>query len=138
MKCTSLSVMGAVLFLSFATNASAYEEIDAPAVMTKTKFEVKNGDRITITAGGKWKMGPFIGSCGPTGFAGGKYDDYNLTSIANHGALIGKIGDSIWYNIGVSRTIIADRDGVLILGPNDNEQENNGGSLRVTIKINGQ
>lgn len=136
MKWLTVSLLVVLGLVLPAADSSAEEEFDAPAFTTRTSFFVKKGDRIRITARGRWKMGGFIGSCGPDGFPAGQYESYNLTSIATHGALIGKIGNSVWHNIGSGATITANRDGYLTLGPNDNEQGNNAGSLRVTISIN--
>lgn len=118
----------------FLAPAYADEELDISANgLTKTSIYVNRGDVVSITARGSWSMGPFIGACGPVGFAPGLHSRYNLTSIANHGALIVRIGNGVWNTPG---EFTARNSGVLYFSPNDNEAFNNGGSLRVTVSVN--
>lgn len=119
--------------------ASAEEDVDVSADReTRTKIMVRKGDVIEVTARGRWRMGGFIGTCGASGFAPGTYQNYNIEPSFNHGCLMVRIGSGLWENVGNQNTIRARRDGALAFSPNDNDQSNNGGSLRVVVSVNGR
>lgn len=101
---------------------------------SQTDFIVRKGQRVTIRASGTWKMGGFVGSCGPSGMSG--YENYNRVASAPHGSLLVRVdGESRWTAIGSGRTFVAEESGRLVFSPNDREPDNNSGSLDVTVKL---
>ncbi len=100
---------------------------------TETFLYLRKGERATIRASGTWKMGDFVGSCGPDGFEDGVFKRYNITQRANHGELIARVGSGTWQRVGSDGEITADEDGYVFLTPNDTERGNNSGQLSVTL-----
>jgi len=100
---------------------------------TETKIQLRKGDRFEVKASGSWKIGGWIGSCGPDGFAAGEHTSYNITRDANHGALLCRVGSGDLQRVGSFAVLTADASGRLVFSPNDKEQGNNSGSLIVTV-----
>lgn len=96
----------------------APQKIQVKPFTNSTNIYVKKGDRVTINASGKMKLGAFLGSSTADGIDG--YTIYNYVKNLKHGSLIGSIGDdNSWFNIGSNKTFIADRNGRLHLRVND-------------------
>jgi hypothetical protein len=55
--------------------------------------------------------------------------------VANHSALIGKIGDGDPFLVGKSKSFDVAAQGRLFLGVNDHGVENNSGSFQVMITV---
>lgn len=105
-------------------------------------YHLRVDSRITLSASGFWNLG--FGRIGPNGDPARSCDGCPASGAL--GALIGRIGTGPAFLIGSGRTFIADRDGVLFLGSNDNAvgtcsggpgscYEDNQGSLRVTVTV---
>ena len=102
---------------------------------TNTGWVVKRGQRIRITGSGEVSLGR-----GNTTTASGRYDlddDQKLMKSVPTGALIAVIGDdnNEFLYIGAEREITASRDGVLFLGLNEGNLNDNTGSFSVKIQI---
>jgi hypothetical protein len=107
-----------------------------------TNIDVRNGDQITFTASGTVIAGRRIGEVGPEGARSsglGAIIGTRPVPSAGAGALIGyiRMADgqlSQPFLIGNQMTITASADGRLILGINDDNYSDNGGSFSVKIR----
>lgn len=102
---------------------------------TNTGWVVKRGQRIRISGAGEVSIGR-----GNTTTASGRYDlddDQKLMKNVPTGALIAVIGDdnNDFLYIGAEREITASRDGILFLGLNEGNLNDNSGSFSVKIEI---
>lgn len=102
---------------------------------TNTGWVVKRGQRIRISGSGEVSIGR-----GNTTTASGRYDlddDQKLMKSVPTGALIAVIGDdnNDFLYIGSEREITASRDGILFLGLNESNLNDNSGSFSVKIQI---
>ncbi|HKX83257.1 MAG TPA: LecA/PA-IL family lectin [Pyrinomonadaceae bacterium] len=102
---------------------------------TNTGWVVKRGQRIRISGTGEVSIGR-----GNSTTASGRYDlddDQKLMKNVPTGALIAVIGDdnNDFLYIGAEREITATRDGILFLGVNEGNLNDNTGSFSVKIQI---
>ena len=102
---------------------------------TNTGWVVKRGQRIHISGDGEVSLGR-----GNTTTASGRYDlddTDKLMKAVPTGALIAVIGDdnNDFLYIGSDREITAARDGILFLGLNEGNLNDNTGSFAVKIQI---
>jgi hypothetical protein len=102
---------------------------------TNTGWVVKRGQRIRISGSGEVSIGR-----GNKTTASGRYDlddDQKLMKSVPNGALIAVIGDDNkdFLYIGCEREITASRDGILFLGLNESNLNDNSGSFSVKIEI---
>jgi len=157
-----LSAVMILLILSCATSTSTLactggSLVTIPAkpedwrneILTPTTIEVKKGDTLSFTASGAWNLG--LGPGGPDG-----KDDWCECTISEPsgegfrgpiGALIGRIGNQgAPFLIGAQNIVIADGDGIVYLGSNENMgpcnnldrgscYEDNRGTVDVCIEI---
>lgn len=102
---------------------------------TKTSVKVQPGQHLTVTAEGQLQGGDL--TFGPEGTtAHPEWAAYSLVPDWPHLALIGKLGeDGEPFLIGRSCSITVVRGGVLYLGINDLDAENNGGAFQATVEI---
>lgn len=102
---------------------------------TKTSVKVRPGQSITVTAEGQLHGGDF--TFGPEGTtAHPEWAPYSLVSDWPHLALIGKLGeDGEPFLIRTAYSGIAVRGGVLYLGINDLDAENNQGAFQASVEI---
>ena len=110
-------------------------------VLTPTYF-LRAGDSVTLSASGTWNVGS--GSIGPNGDPARSCDGCPVAGAL--GALIGRIGTGPSFLLGSKKIFVADRNGPLLLGSNDNAvgicngfpgscYEDNQGNLRVTMTV---
>ncbi|MGQ9496008.1 MAG: hypothetical protein ACUVRY_07125 [Thermoanaerobaculaceae bacterium] len=102
---------------------------------TETSVKVRPGQSITVTAEGQLHAGDF--TLGPEGTtAHPEWAAYSLVPDWPHLALIGKLGeDGEPFLIGTAYSGTVVRGGVLYLGINDLDAENNAGTFQVTVEI---
>jgi hypothetical protein len=102
---------------------------------TNTGFHVKKGQRFRVSGRGQISLGNgnFAKSEGIKSLA----DDKKLMPAEPTGGLIAVIGDdnNDFIFIGSGREFTASRDGMLFLGINENNLNDNSGSFEVTIEI---
>lgn len=107
-------------------------EVPANRSFTPTPFFLQKGDRIRITATGRWRMGTvpgyktWVGLAGNTGWVPHPNDRPN-------GCLVAKVGERRYYPAGEKIEFTAEDSGLLLLGPNDGGVADNEGSLRVQV-----
>jgi hypothetical protein len=101
---------------------------------TSSGFTVRRGQRIRITASGRVSLGNGVLST-PTGLPR-VVDNDKLMPNEPTGGLIAVIGDdnNDFIFIGASREFVAQRDGVLFLGVNDGNLNDNSGAYDVTVE----
>lgn len=102
---------------------------------TQTSVEARPGQHITVTAEGQLRAGDL--SFGPEGTTTHpEWAAYSLVPDWPHLALIGKLGeDGEPFLIGTAYAGTAVRGGVLYLGINDLDAENNQGAFQATVEI---
>ena len=102
---------------------------------TNAGWHVKKGQKFRITARGQISLGSGVFSK-PEGLRT-LADDKKLMPGEATGGLIAVIGDdnNDFIFIGASREFVAQRDGMLFLGVNENNLNDNSGSFEVTIEI---
>ncbi len=105
--------------------------VSATQAWTDTGLDVRQGDRYTITATGEVTVAP-----GMTATADGNPSVHNPNfpdPTVPVGALIGKIGNGPVFGVGAHPTFAMPGTGRLMLGVNDTELGDNGGSFTVVI-----
>lgn len=102
---------------------------------TKTSVKVRPGQRISVTAVGQLQAGDL--TFGPEGTTSHpEWAAYSLVADWPHLALVGKLGeDGEPFLIGRSYSGLAVQGGVLYLGINDLDAQNNAGAFQVTVEI---
>jgi hypothetical protein len=102
---------------------------------TNTGFHVKSGQKFRVLARGQISLGNGNYSK-PEGIKS-LSDDKKLMSAEATGSLIAVIGDdnNDFIFIGAGREFTAQRDGMLFLGINENNLNDNSGSFEATIEI---
>jgi hypothetical protein len=120
--------------------------VDPKEIYTKPGVAVHKGDTVTITATGTIHFGGGpIKALGPEGIPWGQECD----RIANPRfrsipwplrgsacwSLIGRIGLLPPFEIGPGKTVVADHDGIFILGVNDNFVRDNDGSWDAKVTV---
>ena len=108
--------------------------VDARQAWTDTGLTVNAGDRVAFNASGQITFGQGAGQTSdPNGNAAERRANYPDPSVPV-GALIGKIGNSAPFAIGMQTQPLAmPASGRLMLGVNDNELGDNGGFYTVTV-----
>lgn len=101
---------------------------------TSSGFTVRRGQRIRITASGRVSLGNGVIAT-PTGLPR-VVDNDKLMPDDPTGGLIAVIGDdnNDFIFIGASREFVAQRDGVLFLGVNEGNLNDNSGAYDVTVE----
>ena len=109
-------------------------EVCAPNGWTNTGLVVRKGQRLRISSTGRVSLGGGRFST-PTGMVGGVDNDKLMRNEAT-GALIAVIGDDNddFLLIGTRRDFVAQRDGVLFLGVNEGNLNDNTGTFDVVIE----
>lgn len=109
-------------------------EVCAPNGWTNTGLVVRQGQRLRITSTGRVSLGGGRFST-PTGMPGSPDSDKLMRNEAT-GALIAVIGDDNddFLVIGTRRDFVAQRDGVLFLGVNEGNLNDNTGTYDVLIE----
>ncbi|NQT85254.1 protein kinase [bacterium] len=120
----------------------AVREIDetepCPVVLARDPWrdsgrELVKGRRYTLTATGRWGT-VLLANHGPEGDSAEVVDGLVMPGAPPY-SLIGRIGpDGEPFAIGGSSTVVADRDGRLYLQMNDDQLDDNIGSMRVSIE----
>jgi len=131
----SLFVM-VFLFVGCGPQRDYELEIDASVPWTTTEIMIPNGSQLTIEA---------YGAISPNGSeyvdADGSRDEdwnrnHNMYPGINHGSLIARVGaGGEVFAVGVSNSKYISEGGRLLLGINDNDPENNEGTLKVIVQI---
>lgn len=111
--------------------------VSASQTPTETIY-VKDGQSIHVEATGTWKNHP-TSTIGPNGkslisLPSGNFRINNKQILYS---LVGRIDTGPWFFIGEEQDIIADRDGILYLGMNDDWWNDNSGSLNATVAVTG-
>jgi len=117
-----------------AAGAAVPVRVDARQAWTDTGITVNAGDRVVFNASGQIQFGTGAGQTSdPNGNPAERRANYPLPS-APVGALIGKIGNSAPFGIGMqTQPLGMPASGRLMLGINDNELGDNSGSFTVTV-----
>ena len=121
-------------------------QTDGRLAQMHTRVMVKKGDKVELLAKGR-VCGWGVRCNGPNGADGlAKFESVRPaefpTGEAQYEALIARIGNGPWFQVGEEKTIIAEMDGEIILGTNTRGPEQHrvtGGftiALRVTRPIN--
>jgi hypothetical protein len=118
---------------------SAREEtvtVDARRAFTDTGVDVATGDRVAIGATGTI-FHDATGSTGPNGVAERRdLRQFNVLDTENHGALIGRIGESgVPFAVGSDFVSASLAPGRLFLGVNDRGPDNNSGAFTATVTV---
>jgi hypothetical protein len=102
---------------------------------TNSGLVVRKGQRLRITATGRVSLGGGRFST-PSGMPGSSVDNEKLMRTESTGALICVIGDDNddFLLIGTRRDFVAQRDGVLFLGVNEGNLNDNTGTFDVVIE----
>lgn len=102
---------------------------------TTSGYVVKKGQRIRVTATGRVSLGK-NGMASPAGIAA-LIDRDKLMQEQATGSLIAVIGDdnNDFIFIGSSKDFVAQRDGILFLGVNEGNLDDNSGAFDVTIEL---
>lgn len=121
------------------TSASIPEQTHVPAntAWTKTHYELKIGDRLEVISNGE--ITPLANlNCLPSGVANNLdlQSKYGVIKTENFGCLIGKIGENgIPFAISDNLNIIVNSNGILYLGINDIELNDNKGEFLSVVTI---
>jgi hypothetical protein len=110
--------------------------VDARRPWTDTGIDVAVGDRVAISATGTI-FHDASGSTGPNGVAERRdLRQFNVIESENHGALIGRIGDSgAPFAVGSDFASASLAPGRLFLGVNDRGVDNNSGAFTATVTV---
>jgi hypothetical protein len=102
---------------------------------TNSGLVVRKGQRLRISATGRVSLGGGRFST-PSGMPGSSVDNEKLMRTESTGALIAVIGDDNddFLLIGTRRDFVAQRDGVLFLGVNEGNLNDNTGTFDVVIE----
>ena len=124
--------------ISFDLGGSMDSEIfnvEARDVWTNTHIKVEAGDLLTITyVSGRWS--PESGEENDAiGYGGDPRSLNNVILGVSHAALIGRIGDHEPFLVGERCHHSMGESGILYLGINDSDLNNNSGHLQVKVEI---
>ena len=110
--------------------------VDARKAFVDTGVTIAVGDRVAIAATGTI-FHDATGSTGPTGVAERRdLRQFNVLDSENHGALIGRIGDSgAPFAVGSDFSSASLAPGRLFLGVNDRGVDNNSGAFTATVTV---
>lgn len=103
------------------------------SLKSATDVIIKKGQKVSLFADGKVKVGDFIGSVTPEGKKG--YAIYSIEKTLNHGCLMARIGKGKWMYVGYTKKFIAETSGKLQLRVNDKFPDNNNGHFDVTYSL---
>jgi hypothetical protein len=101
-----------------------------------TTVQVRQGDKINVTARGTIVLGPLAGSSDPDGIGG--YTAYSYVSSAPHGSLLVRLQqeqNGNWVRCGRACSFTAERDGILEFLVNDRDSANNSGSYVIQVQV---
>jgi hypothetical protein len=98
---------------------------------TATGLNIRRGEWITINASGEVRIGGGVPPASPSG--SGRLDPASVLPRVPTATLIGRIGNSPPFVIGSSRRFQAPAAGLLFLGVNDSNYEDNEGSFQIEI-----
>ena len=109
--------------------------VQADRPWTDTGLDVRQGDRLTFEVTGRVRLSPGEADVtDPRGSPTGRRSPNAPVRQALVGALIGRIGESEAFDVGVRTTPVrAPRNGRLYLGVNDDYPADNQGAFRVRI-----
>ena len=100
----------------------------------KTYIKMKKGQTVWVKAWGSIELGAFAGYSSPNGIRG--FTKYSVTPNGLHGGLIARVdSDSSWSYLGSDGRYTAPKDGQLMLGVNDIDDDNNSGEYFVSYVI---
>jgi hypothetical protein len=121
--------------LTFFTIKVAVRADSANNGWTNSGLVVRKGQRLRITSSGRVSLGGGRFSA-PSGTPGSSVDNEKLMRTEATGALIAVIGDDNddFLLIGTRRDFVAQRDGVLFLGVNEGNLNDNAGTFDVVIE----
>ncbi|MGE5246166.1 MAG: LecA/PA-IL family lectin [Betaproteobacteria bacterium] len=110
-------------------------QVMANQAWTSTGIAVKKGDRVTFTTTGQIQFGASSDmTAGPDGNGNVRSGAYPVPQMPV-GGLIGKVGNSAPFSIGSnSQPIVMPASGLLLLGVNDNEANDNSGFFSVAVR----
>ena len=110
--------------------------VDARRAYTDTGVDVAVGDRVAISATGTI-FHDSSGSTGPNGVAERRdLRQFNVLDSENHGALIGRIGETgAPFAVGSDFSSASLAPGRLFLGVNDRGVDNNSGAFNATVTV---
>lgn len=123
--------------ISQADLVARYEfSVDAATMAMDTGLILDPGSIFQITATGFWTHDPNVAAYDANGFAY-PWGPPAILGTAKMGALIGKVGNEEWFNIGASKIGQTTAGGRLTLSMNDDPAGffNNAGSLSVTVRM---
>ena len=101
---------------------------------TITHIYLSKNDRIEYSVSGTITLGAIRYPVGPSCIDG--FRNFNIFNNANHGSLIGRIGDGLWFLVGKSGVITATEEGRLELRVNDKKNDDNDGFFNFQFKFN--
>ena len=109
--------------------------VSARQAWTPTGINVRRGQTVTFNTTGEIKLGPeTTDAASPAGSNAGRYDRNAPLPQSLAGALIGKIGvNGKPFGIGNQTSVPMPATGLLFLGINDGDLNNNEGEFRVEI-----
>jgi hypothetical protein len=106
---------------------------------TSTGIMVRRGEILTLNTTGEVRVGPGGDDvANPAGVQGGRTAAGTPIPSSIVGALIGRIGNGAPFGIGNQTSIPAPASGMLFLGINDNNFDDNSGEFRVEITRSGR
>lgn len=110
--------------------------VDAKRAFTDTGVDIATGDRVAIGATGTI-FHDATGSTGPNGVAERRdLAQFNVLDAENHGALIGRIGETgAPFSVGSDFSSGSLAPGRLFLGVNDRGVDNNSGAFTATVTV---
>lgn len=110
-------------------------EVEARSGWQDTGIEVRVGDEVRVQyLSGTWS--PWTGGWyDALGCGGDPKCACNVLMGASHAALLGRVGKSAPFLVGVDYRWVAGESGTLYLGINDTRLEDNSGALRVLVEI---
>jgi len=124
--------------ISFDLGGSMDSEIfnvEARDGWTNTHIKVEAGDLLTITyVSGRWSPGSGEEN-DAIGYGGDPRSLNNVILGVSHAALIGRIGDHEPFLVGERFHHSMGESGILYLGINDSDLNNNSGHLQVKVEI---
>ncbi len=116
-------------------SSSEIVEVSAMDGWTDTGIAIRPGDLLSIHhIAGEWS--PWPGSTyDATGSGGDPNCRCNVMDAVSHAALIGRIGDNQPFLVGEGYRHVVGEAGVLSLGINDVDLDDNSGALEVEVQV---
>ena len=133
---------GLVVIISLIIDSSVFSipkitKIPSNIAWTSIDYKLSIGDKVYLVAVGEISPNGVL-KCDPNGVPNHPELQAKLCILktSNHACLIGKIGiKGQPFFVGSNLSIIANAEGELFLGINDNDLKNNSGEFSVTISI---